>query len=56
MRDFDENTITEAVLARLGATPDPRLRAVMQSLVRHLHGFVARWSRALRNGRRRSPS
>ncbi|HZH46793.1 MAG TPA: intradiol ring-cleavage dioxygenase [Roseococcus sp.] len=40
MRDFDEDTITEAVLARLGATPDPRLRAVMQSLVRHLHGFV----------------
>jgi len=40
MRDFDEATITEAVLARFDQTPDPRLRQVMQSLVRHLHGFV----------------
>ena len=40
MRDFDETTITEAVLARFAATPDPRLREVMQALVRHLHGFV----------------
>lgn len=40
MRDFDETTITEAVLARFAATPDPRLRQVMQALVRHLHGFV----------------
>jgi hydroxyquinol 1,2-dioxygenase len=40
MRDFDESTITEAVLARFDATPDPRLRKVMQALVRHLHGFV----------------
>ncbi len=40
MRDFDETTITAAVLARFAATPDPRLRQVMQALVRHLHGFV----------------
>ncbi len=40
MRDFDETTITDAVLARFAATPDPRLREVMQALVRHLHGFV----------------
>jgi hydroxyquinol 1,2-dioxygenase len=40
MRDFDEHTITEAVVERFGATPDPRLREVIQSLVRHLHGFV----------------
>ncbi len=40
MRDFDETTITEAVVERFGATPDPRLREVIQSLVRHLHGFV----------------
>jgi hypothetical protein len=40
MRDFDETSITEAVLDRFGGTPDPRLKRVMQSLVRHLHGFV----------------
>jgi hydroxyquinol 1,2-dioxygenase len=40
MRDFDEASITDAVLARFDQTPDPRLRQVMQSLVRHLHGFV----------------
>ncbi len=40
MRDFDENSLTEAVIARFGETPDPRLRQVMQSLVRHLHDFV----------------
>ncbi|MBY0338717.1 MAG: intradiol ring-cleavage dioxygenase [Acetobacteraceae bacterium] len=40
MRDFDESNITEAVVARFGQTPDPRLRQVMQSLVRHLHAFV----------------
>src|SRR5918997_1304664 len=40
MRDFDETNITEAVLDRFEGTPDPRLKRVMQSLVRHLHGFV----------------
>lgn len=40
MRDCNETNITEAVLERLAATPDPRLRAVTQSLVRHLHDFV----------------
>ena len=33
--------LTETVVARLQATPGPRLRQVMTSLVRHLHGFVA---------------
>jgi alcohol dehydrogenase class IV/protocatechuate 3,4-dioxygenase beta subunit len=33
--------LTQAVLARLQATPDPRLRQIMTSLIRHLHGFVA---------------
>ncbi len=33
--------LTGAVLERLQATPDPRLREVMTALVRHLHGFVA---------------
>jgi protocatechuate 3,4-dioxygenase beta subunit len=33
--------ITAAVVARFDDTPDPRLREVMQSLVRHLHAFAA---------------
>jgi hydroxyquinol 1,2-dioxygenase len=40
MRDFDENSITAAVLERLAAAPDPRTRQVTQSLVQHLHAFV----------------
>lgn len=40
MRDFDETSITDAVLERLAATPDPRMRQVAESLVRHLHAFV----------------
>lgn len=40
MRDFNETNITQAVLERLADTPDPRLKAVMTSLVRHLHDFV----------------
>jgi protocatechuate 3,4-dioxygenase beta subunit len=37
---FDDATITEAALASLADTPDPRLRAILASLVRHLHGVV----------------
>jgi maleylacetate reductase len=33
--------LTQTVLARLQATPDPRLRQIMTSLIRYLHGFVA---------------
>jgi len=40
MRDLNEHTITAAVLDRFAETPDPRLKAVLDSLVRHLHGFV----------------
>lgn len=40
MRDFDETSITDAVLERLSAAPDPRMRLVSQALVRHLHAFV----------------
>jgi catechol 1,2-dioxygenase len=32
--------LTAAVLAVMAGTPDARLREIMQSLVRHLHGFV----------------
>jgi len=40
MRNFDQQTITEAVLDRIANTPDPRLKQVFASLVRHLHDFV----------------
>jgi protocatechuate 3,4-dioxygenase beta subunit len=35
-----EADLTAEVLRRLDATPDARLREVMQALVRHLHGFA----------------
>jgi catechol 1,2-dioxygenase len=35
-----EAGLTAEVLRRLDATPDPRLREVMQALVRHLHDFA----------------
>lgn len=40
MRELDELTITDEVLARLADTPDPRVRQVSQALVRHLHAFL----------------
>lgn len=40
MRNFDENTITDAVLERIANTPDPRLKRIFRSLVHHLHDFV----------------
>jgi protocatechuate 3,4-dioxygenase beta subunit len=38
--DFTEETATSAVVESFAATPDPRLREILSSLVRHLHGFV----------------
>ncbi|HET9094377.1 MAG TPA: dioxygenase [Solirubrobacteraceae bacterium] len=35
-----EETVTAAVLESLRQTPDPRLRAVLESLTRHLHAFL----------------
>lgn len=40
MRDFDETTITAAVIDRFAETPDPRLKEVVTSLVQHLHAFA----------------
>jgi hydroxyquinol 1,2-dioxygenase len=40
MRDFDEKSITEAVIGRLQNCDDPRFREVMTSLIRHVHDFV----------------
>jgi len=39
-RNKTENDITAEVLARFSATPDPRLRRIMLSLIGHLHAFV----------------
>ena len=38
--DFTEETATPAVVASFEGAADPRLREVLGSLVRHLHGFV----------------
>src|SRR5580658_7166364 len=35
-----EKNLTDVVLERWKAVPDPRLREVMASLIKHLHGFV----------------
>lgn len=55
MRNFDEFNITEAVLARIANTSDPRAKQVSEALVRHLHAFVreiepsqAEWETAIR--------
>jgi hydroxyquinol 1,2-dioxygenase len=52
--DFTEETATGAVEASFAGAADPRLREVLGSLVRHLHGFVREveptfeeWERAI---------
>jgi len=40
MSNLDPNTLTQAVIDRFAATPDPRLREVMTALVKHLHAFA----------------
>src|SRR5262249_43756015 len=35
-----EEAITNEVLARYNATRDPRLREIVLSLIKHLHGFA----------------
>ncbi len=40
MRVIDENTITDAALEQMSSTPNPRMRQIMASLVRHLHDFT----------------
>lgn len=53
-RNKTEDDITAEVLARFAATPDPRLRQIMLSLIGHLHAFVkevqlteAEWFKAI---------
>lgn len=52
--DFTEETAAAAVIESFAETPDPRLRELLTSLVRHLHAFVrdteptiAEWERAI---------
>ena len=40
MRDMNEQTITEVVLARLAGAKSARARQIGEALVRHLHAFV----------------
>ncbi len=54
MRNFDETTITQAVLDRVRQAPNPRTRAVSEAVVRHLHALVqevqptqAEWASAI---------
>jgi len=49
-----EQNLTDIVLKRWQDIPDPRLREIMQSLIKHLHGFVreieptnAEWFKAI---------
>jgi protocatechuate 3,4-dioxygenase beta subunit len=55
MAPMTEHALTSEVIRRLAATPDERLRTVMQALVRHLHAFVtevrltdAEWAAGIR--------
>jgi hydroxyquinol 1,2-dioxygenase len=40
MREFDEKSITRAVISRLENCEDPRFKRVMTSFITHLHDFV----------------
>jgi hydroxyquinol 1,2-dioxygenase len=40
MRNLTQDNITQAVIARLAQTPDPRLKEILTSLVQHLHSFA----------------
>jgi len=40
MLSFDEHNLTDEVLARFDDCPDPRLKTIVQALVRHSHAFV----------------
>ncbi len=40
VRHITEDNLTQAVVDRFAACPDPRLKAILTSLVTHLHAFV----------------
>jgi protocatechuate 3,4-dioxygenase beta subunit len=39
VRNFNERTATDAVIARMANCPDPRLKAVLASIVTHVHAI-----------------
>lgn len=40
MRNLNQHNITDAVLASFANTPDPRLKEIITSLIKHLHNFA----------------
>src|SRR5579885_1950596 len=40
MRNFDEKTITDAVIERFSQCSDARTKQISEALVRHLHNFI----------------
>jgi protocatechuate 3,4-dioxygenase beta subunit len=40
MQELTPETITQAVLDQMASTPDPRLKEIMASAVKHLHAFA----------------
>ena len=40
MREYTPENITDAVLEQMATTPDPRMKEIMESAVRHLHAFA----------------
>ena len=40
MRDLTTTSVTDAAVEQMSETPDPRLKQVMASLVRHMHDFA----------------
>ena len=40
MQDLDEFTATDAALAQMAATSNPRLKQIMDAAVRHMHAFA----------------
>jgi hydroxyquinol 1,2-dioxygenase len=40
LREFDEQSITQAVIERLASSDDARFKRVMTSLITHLHDFI----------------
>ena len=40
MADLDRESVTHEALAQMAATPDPRLREIMEAATRHLHAFA----------------
>ena len=40
MRQFNEDTLTQAVIGRLGKVKNPRFKQIMTSAIKHLHAFA----------------